>query len=294
MIQLKIMKWEQPNRALTPVLHIADRGARYSTLTGVSWLNEFQYLVAHRSGLSLGFFDLREKSGPLKVFALPHLTDDIACKPVGYQTWEVTVSGCWEAISSTFEFALIDGPELHQKSKRAHSERTFSHGVRYDQKGELCLALHTGVDPRIELSQKVFRLPHPWGARCVCFDPQNQAYFAVAVCANPKPEKYDHTSTSVWSLEAGATEWKMIYTIDNAHSDACEIYRNRIWLPDQKNDRVLGICLENTHKPIALKAKCFDFPHGLSISSQGTMAVTNYGNSSVVLVDVNELLQKQS
>jgi hypothetical protein len=293
MIQPTIIKWEEPNRDQTPPLHIADRGTRYSTLTGVTWLNEFQYLVAHRSGLRMGFFDLRNKSGPIKVFDLPHLTDDIASKPVGPNKWEVTVSGCWEAISSTFYFDLNGQPEIHHKAKREHTERTFSHGVRYDHNGELCVALHTGVDPRIELSQKIYRLPQPWGARCVCFDRQNNAYLSVAVCANPNLNKYNRTSTSIWLLEESSPSWKMIFSIDDVHSDACEVYKNRIWLADQKNDKVIGLCLEKKHKPIILATRLFDFPHGLSISCTGMMAVTNYGNSSVVLFDLNEVLRQR-
>jgi hypothetical protein len=292
MIQPTVIKWEEPNRAQTPNLHLANRGTRFSTLTGVTWLNDFNYLVAHRSGLRIGLFDLREKSGPLKVFEIPHLADDIASKPIEANRWEVAVSGCWDAISSTFDFDLNATAKLLTKSRRAHSERTFSHGVRYDHNGNLCVALHTGMDPRIELSERIYRLPEPWGARCVCFDRQNNSYLGIAVCANPSLNKYDRTATSVWLLEDFSTNWKMIFSIDGVHSDACEVYKNRLWLPDQRNDKVIGLCLENKKKPIILASEFLDFPHGLSISRTGMMAVTNYGNSSIVLFDLNEILRR--
>jgi len=242
----------------------------------------------------MGIFDLRSRSGPIEVFELPHLVDDVASKPIGKNIWEVAVSGCWAAVSSIFHVQLNETLKFEHKVTKTHTDRTFSHGVRYDAVGRLCIALHTGVNPRILVADEVFYLPYPWGPRCVCYAEPIKTYFAVAVSANPKLEEYKQTSTSIWCLGDSSSNWEMRYEIDGAHSDACEVYQNRIWFPDQKNDRVLGICLENKHEPIVLSGKCFDFPHGLSISSAGTLAVTNYGNSSVVLIDLIEVLRQHT
>jgi hypothetical protein len=73
------------------------------------------------------------------------------------------------------------------------------------------------------------------------------------------------------------------------HSDSCQVYQGKLWLPDQKGDRILGLCLKNEKPTLVVKGNCFDFPHGLGISSQGILAVTNYGNSSVALFDVSQM-----
>jgi hypothetical protein len=73
------------------------------------------------------------------------------------------------------------------------------------------------------------------------------------------------------------------------HSDACQIFQNRIWLPDQNSDRVVGYCLDNTKPAVSIKADCFDFPHGLGISPNGILAVTNYGGSSIALMNISQI-----
>lgn len=289
-----IIKWEEPNRAQTKPLHISDRGTRYSTLTGITWLDESRYLVAHRSGLRVALFDLSLNNELIMTFELPHLVDDIASRQTSLNTWEVVVSGCWEEISSIFDLNLQDTPKLTFKGSRHHTERTFSHGVRYDNTGNLCCALHTGENPRIMIGQEIYHLPKPWGSRCVCYSQHTDTFYAVAVSSNPQLKEYKKVETSVWSLNSSIDEWKMVFLIQGMHSDACEVYDNRIWLPDQKLDRVLGICLNKARKPIILKGKIFDFPHGLSISSKGILAVTNYGNSSITLIDLSVIIRSHT
>ena len=289
-----IIKWEQPNRAQTKPLHISDRGARYSTLTGVTWLDESRYLVAHRSGLRVALFDLSQDNTLIKTFELPHLVDDIASRQLTSNTWEVVVSGCWVEISSIFDLNLRDDPQLTFRISRHHTELTFSHGVRYDDIGNICIALHTGQNPRILIGQEVYHLPKPWGARCVSYSQHTDTFYAVAVSSNPQLKEYERVGTSVWSLDSSNNKWRMRFSIQGMHSDACEVYDNRIWLPDQKLDRVLGICLSKERKPIILKGKIFDFPHGLSISSKGILAVTNYGNSSITLINLTYIIESHA
>jgi len=281
--------WREPNRANTPPLHIASRGERFSTLTGVCWLDEHRFLVNHRSGLRMALFDLREGRSPVLVVPLPHLTDDIAAHRTADGVYEVAVSGCWEAACSRYRLELAEKTAITLLETREARDRTFCHGVAYDARGTLCLSFHTGVDPRIEIGEATSRLPAPWGARDLCCDPRSGRYFAVAVSRNPQRRAYGKTGTSLWSMLPGAADWRQVATIDGVHADACQVHRGRIWLPDQKGDRVLGICLEGERPPVVLRGPCFDFPHGLGISASGMLAVTNYGSSSIALVDLNRL-----
>lgn len=281
--------WKEPNRAKSLPLHIASRGERYSTLTGVWWIDEFRFLVNHRDGLRLALFDIRKNAAPLAVALIPHLSDDIAAKKLDGDLWEIAVSGCWEAACSIYHLTIGDEFKFQFISTSAQQDKTFCHGVAYDEIGNLCLAYHTGINPRIEIGNKTWVIPKPWGVRDVCHDAESQDYYAVAVSANPQRSAYAKTATSIWIYRSEPDEWKMIKTINDMHSDACQVYQGRLWLPDQKADRVLGVPLTKEKQPAVVKGACFNFPHGLSISKQGILAVTNYGSSDVVMMDISRL-----
>jgi hypothetical protein len=298
MLETKIFKWEEPNREDAPPLHIAKRGARYPTLTGVTWLSEHQYAVAHRCGLRLAVFDLRLGHRPVAMVVTPHRSDDIAAKRIGDQQWEIAVSGCFEAVYTTYDLILGDQIIFRPKKTMWATDASFSHGVKYDPFGNLCISVHTGEDPRIEIGDKVWRIPQPWGVRNVCYNPADQTYYAVAVSNNPQLTEYEDTATSIWYYNQTSEEWKFKLTIKSTHSDDCDIYQDRIWLSDQKNDRIIGLALKDESQPVVLSGVSFDFPHGLAISSTGQLAVTNYGTSSVVIFDltaaINQYTQSRS
>jgi hypothetical protein len=281
--------WKESNRAKSLPLHIASSGERYSTLTGVWWIDEFRFLVNHRDGLRLALFDIRRGAQPLAVASIPHLTDDIAAKMLGVDLWEIAVSGCWDVEYSIYHLSTVDEVKIEFISTQTQKDKTFCHGVAYDEIGNLCLAYHTGINPRIEIGNKTWVIPKPWGVRDVCYDAISQHYYAVAVSANPQRSAYAKTATSIWIYHSESDEWKMIKMINDMHSDACQVYQGRLWLPDQKGDRVLGVTLSKEKEPVVIKGKCFDFPHGLSISKKGILAVTNYGSSDVVMMDISEL-----
>jgi hypothetical protein len=65
------------------------------------------------------------------------------------------------------------------------------------------------------------------------------------------------------------------------HSDSGAVFEGRLWLPDQMNDHVIALDLTSYNIVEVLEDNTLDFPHGLHISPNGQIAVTNYGNSSV-------------
>jgi hypothetical protein len=78
--------------------------------------------------------------------------------------------------------------------------------------------------------------------------------------------------------------------LPNLHSDSCQHFQGKIWVPDQLGNRIFGINLDSV-KHIIIKGTDIDFPHGISISELGVLAVTNYGDSSIVLIDLKELIK---
>lgn len=284
--------WEEPNRANTPPLHIANSGARTSSLTGVKWLSDSEFITNHRSGLRIAYFDLKKKKTPIFIGVLPHLTDDVSAKEISEGVWEVAVSGCWVAPYSILTFDRNNG--FHYEWTAKKKDHTFCHGVEYDESGALWLGLHTGKKPRIQKvningSLKVWKLPKPWGCRKICFDKSGIAY-AIAVSNVPQLKAYSESRTSVWRLDPDGPKtflrsprWEKVLDIDKMHSDSGQIINGVIWLPDQLNNKLVGVDLMDGRRHEDFSHVTLDFPHGIDINANNTIAVSNYGTSNVTL-----------
>ncbi len=282
--------WEEPNRANSPELHIGKSGGRYSTLTGVWWLDDQSFIVNHRSGLRMAVFDAKDAREPVWKGEIGNLTDDIAARRIDGRTWDIAVSGCWSNILTRYRLTRSEAFELQELDVLPHTARDFCHGVAYDAKGELCYSIHTGKDPRLFIAGKVHRLPYPWGVRDLCHDATRKRYLAVAVSTNPRKKAYGSVKTSLWSCPEGGTDWTCLGAYDNVHSDALDVWSDHIWMPDQVGNRLLAIDARTGDLCLIGAGDGLDFPHGLGISPGGKIAVTNYGSSSVVVVDADGLL----
>jgi len=287
--------WEEPNRAETPTLHIGGSGERYSTLTGVAWLDNDSFIVNHRSGLSIAIFKMNDLSQPIWKSKLDFLTDDIAAKRIDEVTWEICVSGCWANIYGRYQITkpAADLEKYQGKLLQTlkHDQKDFCHGVAYDDDGQLCYSIHTGKKPRLNIGGLTYRLPAPWGVRDLCYDSARERYIAVAVSANPRRAAYGGVKTTLWTLENDSINWECLGLYDNVHSDALDVWRNQIWIPDQVNNRLIAVDAKSGCITQIYTGDSLNFPHGLGISPTGTIAITNYGTSSVAIVDAERLLR---
>ena len=288
-LQSRLIRWEEPNRGQTKALHIASRGQRFSTVTGVAWLDEFRFVANHQNGMKVALFDLRVGDVPVAMADLPYLTDGVAVRRVTETLFEVALSGCFKCAYLIFHINLDDAPSFRYVSFQAYSEKTFAHGVAYDHDGQLWLACSTGANTGVQQAERFWRLPATWGARGICFDRRTSEAYMVAVSNTPKSIAYAPPDASVWRMSPDTDEWHMVWRIENMHSDACQFHGDRLWMTDQMNDRVLGVDLAGKQPIKALNSPLLDFPHGLSISDQGMLAVTNYGGSSIALFDIRDV-----
>lgn len=285
-IEFQSHDWQEPNRAETPPLHIGDSGDRFSTLTGVWWLNEKQFVVNHRSGLRLALFDLSQEVPMIASAEIPHLTDDISARPLSDDTYEIAVSGCWACIYSLFHMRLRENeaPSFELVKTVKSPTKDFCHGVGYDDEGVLCTASHTGKDPRLYVGAEVYRLPVPWGARDICYDADKNRYLAVSVNKNPNAKSsYTGVYTGIWSLGSQDKDWTLEAVLENVHTDALDVHSGEVWLPDQLGNRVVAVDIDNQRVTRIISGDGLDFPHGLSISKGGKIAISNYGSSDITI-----------
>ena len=289
--QSKQVVWEEPNRANTPELQIGRSGGRYSTVTGVWWLDETRFIAAHRSGMMLAVFSKDHLDGPVWSGPIDHVSDDIAAKQITPSTWEIAVSGCWDCIYSRYHLRETDaGFEIDTLDRLAHGSKDFCHGVAYDASGGLCYSIHTGKRPRFGIGRDSYKLPAPWGVRDLCHDPVRHRYLAVAVSANPRRTAYSGVQTSLWTLDEGDSKWACMAAYNNVHSDALDVWNGHVWIPDQVGNRLLALNADTGAVDAIFDGDALDFPHGLGISAEGVIAVTNYGSSSIILAAADELL----
>lgn len=279
------LTWVEPNRANLNLLHIASKGARFSSLAGVRWIDDYRFLANHNSGLRIALFDLRSDSNPILTVDSKHRTDDIAVKKLDSNLYEVVVSGCWDAAYSIFHLIDTSEPRIEFVETKKNKDRSFSHGISYNQLGQICLTYSTGKSPRIIIGNKTWVLPPPWGSRFVTFCNTDESYYSVCVSETPKLNSYEKVNTLILQLSPQSNKWIVRMTLPGVHSDSCQFFNGRLWLTDQNGDQVIAIDFSN-QKKIHLKGQFFNFPHGLSISNKGILAVTNYGNSSISLLDI--------
>jgi hypothetical protein len=273
-MKFKRLFWREPNRSQGAHLHIASRGQRLSTLTGVAWIDAYRFVVNHQVGLRVAIFDLRADHNPVLVAEVPHNSDAVAARKLTSNSWEIVVSGCWDAVFSTYHLMDDEQSKFYLVKTRRSNDKSFSHGVSFGQNDVCCLAYHTGQRPRIQIGDKSWQLPAPWGPRDVCYDVISDRYFAVAVSHSASMTSYKTASTSLWYLDIDEDKWKILQKFNELHADSCQVHNGLLWFPDQLGDRVLAFDLKLHKRSIILKSECFDFPHGLAISPAGVISAS--------------------
>ena len=277
--------WKLPNRRNDAPLHISSQGTRYSTVTGIAWLDDHSFVAAHRNGLSIGYFNLRSKNPLICQIEIHHMPDKIAAKKITNDLFEIAVSGSWECAASLYHLKIDNTPSITHVDTIISSDLSFSHGVHYGPDGNLGICFQTGDNPRISLDGNTIFLPPPFGPRDMCYCNIRKKYFIVGVSENAKHHSYQTMQTGVWRYDKNR-EIEPIKFFDNVHSDSCTIYQDDLYLNDQGQHRIISINLISGQQKF-ITSDYIQFPHDIRISESGRVASANYGNNSILSFSLN-------
>lgn len=277
----KTIYWELPNRRDDHPLHISTHGTRYSTVTGVSWLDENSFVGAHRNGLSIGYFNLLSEKPLICEIDIHHMPDKISAKKISSGLFELAVSGSWECEASIYLLNTTEACKIHKIDTLVNQSLTFSHGVYYSPHGELLICFSSGEDPRISIGKQVIYLPKPFGPRDIYWCAAIKKYFIVGVSENPKTDSYQDVRTGIWTYHhSGKIE--LFKLLEGIHSDSICVYGDYLYLTDQGHHRIILIN-SRTDEHYNITSNHIQFPHDIKISDRGKIAVANYGNSSITI-----------
>jgi hypothetical protein len=281
----KITFWNLPNHRNDAPLHISSQGTRYSTVTGVAWLDDNSFVAAHRNGLSIGYFNLQSKNPLICQIEIHHMPDKIAAKKITNDLFEIAVSGSWECAASLYHLRISETPSISHIDTIISPDLIFSHGVHYGPDGNLDICFSAGIDPRITLNGESIFLPPPFGPRDLSYCSIRQRYFVVGVSENPKHQSYQGMQTGIWTFTK-KREPELIKFFENVHSDSCTLYQYDLYLTDQGSHRIISINLLNGQQKF-ITSEYIQFPHDISISQGGHVAIANYGNDSILTFSLN-------
>lgn len=277
--------WKLPNRRNDAPLHISLQGTRYSTVTGVTWLDDHSFVAAHRNGLSIGYFNLQLKYPLICQIQIHHMPDKIAAKKITKDLFEIAVSGSWEYAASLYHLKIDNTPSITHIDDIISSNLSFSHGVHYGSDGNLGICFSTGDSPRITLGEDTIFLPTPFGPRDICWCNTKNVYYVVGVSENPKQHSYDSVRTGIWTYNLDKN-LELVKFLDGIHSDSITTYQDYIFLTDQGSHRIISINLISGQQKF-ITSDYIQFPHDIGISKSGRVAIANYGNDSILSFSLN-------
>lgn len=291
--------WDEKNRFNYKALNIADSGERIATTTGVSFLNEKFLAAAHHASGKVGIFDLAAEANPLYTFNCPFTMDDIASNKLSKYTYEIIVSGNWAANYAIFSLAF-DMLTLKPSAKligvcaapteAGHVPKTFSHSVFYIE-NSICICLHTGHDPRIDIDhgKSVIRLPRGFYPTGACWDSAKKHIYIGANHQLPTEKAFTGSCSSIWRFEAANRSLNCLIKIDDCHVDSLALCGEKLWFNNQYRNILMSFDINHPSTLFAIRHDSLGFPHGIDIHDNKHLAVANYKPSSIAIFDLSKL-----
>lgn len=274
-------------RGLRPVY--LERRSRYATVTSVRLLDPATLVCASflEKKLYLVRFDAGARTHrildaiPTTHRGVPVETDLLDADPDGVQ---VAVSNFHHGSAGLFRregerLAFVRDLDLGIDAK--------VHGVRFASRDRLAVTVGSG-----RTGVRFFDLPGgrptihvdlPRKSQDVAFRSEREM-IVLAVHGAPRRQRQADYGSDVCRVRfdpvTGAAEVLALRTFEETHFDACVLHAGRLYLTDQRNDRVEQLDPDSLERLGSIGG--YDFPHGIDVRF-GQLAVSNYGTNTLDL-----------
>ena len=294
-------EWNEPNRFNCDALHIADGGDWMPECTGVTFLNEELIAGAHHASGRIAIFNIHCSTHPILKIDCPFAMDDIASKRISEREYEIVVSGNWEAHYATYRLTLdkMSGqPSMKLMAicrapvfMNKNVPKTFSHSVLFIE-GSICVCLHTGHSPRIDINhgEKIIRVPNGLYPTAACWHEKDRKLFIGTNHQVPDKEGFQGSGCSIWKADLAKEDFELVTELQSSHIDSMVLAGHKLWFNNQYQDAIMTTYIDGRSCPVRrLRHKSIGFPHGIDIYENRLLAVSNYKPSGISIFDISAL-----
>lgn len=287
---------DQANRAGKPTYYVASN-VRLATATGVVFVGNDQLVVTHLVGQSMHLLEYNSENyctsqiaGIDTVFGGQLTITDL----IDYDGHEHLLTSNFDDCSGSL-YKIINSKLSYIKDLPLPEGSGNCHGARFYDKNIACLTTNSNklffMD--IPSSTIIAEFDMPYHLKDICFFDSNCAVAPFAL-SSPTPSIASSYASGLlyFSLDLTKLKLELIHKtfLSPCAFDAICVDRQtgRLYITDQHGDRL--IIAEVSHGKIQIIGEItgFDFPHGIDINGRH-MAVTNYGDSSVSVVEIGDV-----
>lgn len=293
---------EEPNRAKKSHFYVGGN-ARLATLTGVCFSSANHLITAHLVGECLHSIEIdfdEKKSRVVSTIESSFEGANTIVDLIEFDGSNRIIASNFDACSSTL-YELSDNKIKHIKDIKLPDGKGNCHGASFFDEEVICLSTNKNYLFFINICTNEilaeFKLPYHIkdistyrpGELLLCFS-----------IASPSREIKPTYGSGLYYVSVNIEKNKLSiidkhYFWPAAFDAICrDKVTNVFYVTDQYGCRVISFNLQKGKIAILGEYRGFDFPHGIDIN-QSILAVTNYGNSSLDLLDIeNTSLEKLS
>lgn len=283
---------QQPLNELSipPEVTVGNR-KRYSTSTGVAWIDDNKFITAAFNSRKIYLIQLSDNGfTTLDVYKAPYNPDLLDYKNGMLATSDYPFS---DRDGHTSIFNIVDDKIIYRKS--INLPNTKAHGCKILDENTViitsnsdhnkgCLFIDVEKGAVIKNFTEMQHYP-----KDVHIDGDRM----MVVCAKSLPQigKTTVIGESILYLFNLKTFEKLDEIVFHGQTDSITMEGSHVFITIQGDDTVAGFTLIDDKLSYIGRAGGFNFPHGID-AYNGKVAVTNYGDNTIRIFTTSELLEK--
>lgn len=290
---------EEINSAGKPNYFVGDR-TRLATMTSVAFSSSNVMVVAHLVGEKLLVLDVdyaSESFTCLDSQATTFSGEPTITDLLDYDGKNRLLTSNFDAGSGTL-YSLVNNRLQHLKDISLPEGSGNCHGARFYDRDIICLSTNRNYMFFVEIDsgQMFAQLKLPYHIKDFVVISENHIVACFAV-KSPDSEVKPTYASGLLNLQVDLkkSDFRILHQwfFRPAAFDAiCRDQESgRFYITDQFGDRLLVVALQEDKFSILGELDGFDFPHGVDVG-QNLLAVTNYGDSSVDILSLDDLQLK--